>query len=65
MLPFLKIRRDWSLGKPGKLNSESLEPPNFWRDWSLSFGEIGVNPWLIILLFCLNVKHEKKFVLKA
>ena len=42
MPPFFKNSEIGALEKLGKLNSECLEPPNFRRDWSLPFGEIGV-----------------------
>ena len=35
----------WTFGQIGaleNLNSESLEPPTFWKDWSLQFGKMGV-----------------------
>ena len=46
MPPFFKFGEIGALGKLAKLNSERLEPPNFRRDWSLPFGEIGAPRWL-------------------
>ena len=34
MPPFLKFGEIGALGNLGKLNSDSFEPLNFWRDWT-------------------------------